>query len=340
MSPAPARTRAYVSCAESREILVLSLDNAGGDLSLVQRVAVGGMVMPLAVAPDRTRLYAALRSPPYRIATFAIDRVHGTLAPLGATDMPDSMAHVATDRTGSHLLAASYGGHKVAICRIGDDGLPAPPHLVQDTEPNAHAIVADPTNRFVYVPCLGAHAVLQFHFDETDGTLAPNSPPRIELRKGAGPRHFVFHPGGAHAYLLNELDATVCAFDVDTEAGTLNLVQTVGAMPAGFPEQPWAADLHLTPDGRFLYTSERRSSTLAIFAVDAGGRLTPAGHCPTEREPRGFGIAPSGRHLLAVGQASHSMTAYAIDPANGALAELRKYAMGKGPNWVEIVDLP
>lgn len=340
MSPAPLRTRAYVSCAESREILVLALDNTSGELSLVQRVNAGGMVMPLAITPDRGHLFAALRSPPYRVAAFAIDPTHGTLAPLGATPVPDSLAYLATDRTGSHLLGASYGGHKAVVCRIGESGLAAAAHEIIDTEPNAHAIVPDPTNRFVFVPCLGAHAVMQYRFDETGGTLEPNRPARIDLRKGSGPRHFVFHPGGAFAYLLNELDASVAAFSVDADAGTLSLLQTWPTLPPGFPEQPWAADLHLTPDGRHLYTTERRSSTLAIFAVGNDGLLSPRGHCPTEREPRGFGIAPSGRHLLSVGQASHSMTAYAIDPSSGALAELRKYAMGKGPNWVEIIDLP
>jgi 6-phosphogluconolactonase len=111
-------------------------------------------------------------------------------------------------------------------------------------------------------------------------------------------------------------------------------------MPAGHPERPWAADLHVTPDGRFLYTSERRSSTLAIFAIGADGRISLSGHCATENEPRGFAIDPSGSILLAVGQASHSMTSYAIDRASGALTERRKYAMGKNPNWVEIVALP
>jgi 6-phosphogluconolactonase len=161
----------------------------------------------------------------------------------------------------------------------------------------------------------------------------------VSLRKGAGPRHFVFHPDGLHAYLLGELDACVVVFDFDAESGTLEPVQTVSAMPAGFPETPWAADLHLTPDGRFLYASERRSSTLAIFAVARDGRLEPAGQCPTEREPRGFAIDPHGRYLLAVGQASHSLTSYAIDPSNGGLTELRRLAMGRNPNWVETIAL-
>jgi 6-phosphogluconolactonase len=162
----------------------------------------------------------------------------------------------------------------------------------------------------------------------------------VTQREGAGPRHFVFHPGGHHAYLLNELDATVSVFTYDDARGTLEEIQNIGSLPPGFTGTPWAADIHLTPDGAYLYTSERRSSTLAVFAIGADGRLHPQPGCATEREPRAFAIAPCGRYLLAVGQASHSMTSYAIDPGNGSLRELRKYAMGRNPNWVEIVALP
>ena len=339
MTPSPSHSIAYVSCADSREIQVLELNSITGDVQAIQKVPTGGMVMPLAVSPDRSHLYAALRSAPYSVLSFAIAPQRGLLSLVGNTPLPDSVPYIATDRTGTHLLAASYGGHHVVVCRIGADGVVEAPHEQVQTEPNAHAIVPDPSNRFVFVPCLGAHAVMQFRFDETDGTLLPNTPATVPMKKGAGPRHFVFHPGGRHAYLLGELDASVTAFDFDDASGTLAPIQTVSAMPAGFPETPWAADLHLTPDGRFLYASERRSSTLAIFAVGSDGRLEPAGNCPTEREPRGFAIDPTGRHLLAVGQASHSLTSYAIDRETGWLTETRRFAMGRNPNWVEIVAL-
>ena len=116
----------------------------------------------------------------------------------------------------------------------------------------------------------------------------------------------------------------------------------LSALPRGFAGgAPWAADLHLTPDGRFLYASERRSSTLASFAVDAAsGALTPIGRSPTEPEPRGFAISPDGRFLVAVGQASHRLSRYAIDGASGALAKLGEQPIGTNPNWVEIVELP
>ena len=334
------RSFAYVSCADSREILVLELDPASGDLTQVQSLSAGGMVMPLAVSPDKRFLHASLRSQPYRVLTCAIDPGDGRLSVVGDAPLPDSMAYLHCDRSGSFLLSASFAGHKVAVGRVGPDGLPQAAHQVLEVATNSHAIVPAPSNRFAFVPCRGGGVVQQWRFDAATGTLSPNRPDHVSQREGAGPRHFVFHPGGHHAYLLNELDATVSVFTYDDATGTLSEIQNIGSLPPGFTGIPWAADIHITPDGAFLYTSERRSSTLAAFAVGADGRLQVPRCCGTEREPRAFAISPCGGYLLAVGQASHSMTCYAIDPATGDLRELRKYAMGRNPNWVEIVALP
>ena len=105
--------------------------------------------------------------------------------------------------------------------------------------------------------------------------------------------------------------------------------------------KPSAADLHITPNGKFLYGSERTSSTLAGFRVNpSDGTLTAIGSVPTEKQPRGFNIDPTGRYLLAVGQLSHALSTYRIDPESGKLTKLKEYPMGQNPNWVEILDFP
>ena len=97
----------------------------------------------------------------------------------------------------------------------------------------------------------------------------------------------------------------------------------------------------MTPDGRFLYSSERTTSTLAAFAIDsASGQLKLLSHTPAEKQPRGFNIDPSGRWLVAVGQLSNAVTVYAIDRDSGALQPVKSYPLGQNPNWVEIVSLP
>jgi 6-phosphogluconolactonase len=200
---------------------------------------------------------------------------------------------------------------------------------------------AAPGNRFVYATSLGGGVVMQFGFDAATGELTPLAPRDFAVCDGAGPRHLAFHPDGRFVYLLNELDASVDVLSIDPASGALRCVQNVSMLPPGFTGEPWGAELRLTPDARFLYTSERRSSTLAGFAVDAAsGRLAPIGHWPTQAQPRGFAISPSGHWLIAAGQLSHAVGVHAIDACSGALSLRHEHAVGRNPNWVEAIALP
>ena len=117
--------------------------------------------------------------------------------------------------------------------------------------------------------------------------------------------------------------------------------QSVSGLPPGFTGKPAAADLQITPDGKFLYCSDRGSNTLTGFKVNpADGTLTPIESIPTEAMPRSFAIDSAGRYLFVVGMRSHRMSSYQIESDSGKLTKLKEYPMGKGPNWVEIIDLP
>jgi 6-phosphogluconolactonase len=117
---------------------------------------------------------------------------------------------------------------------------------------------------------------------------------------------------------------------------------TAGAHPSpgrNVDNDIWASDLHLTPDGKFLYAAERTSSSLGAFSVDpATGKLTYLSSTPTEPQPRGFAIDPRGGTMVVSGEKSDTISVYAIDPASGALSLRQKYPTGKGSNWVEIVS--
>jgi len=298
--------------------------------------------MPLAVRPDRRVLYASIRSDPYRVLSLAIDPASGRLEEIGSAPLPASMCWISTDRRGRYLLSASYGSSLVSVSPIDDDGVAGAAQQIVATEDKAHAIQVDRDNRFAFATCLGGGIVRQMRFDAATGRLDDNAVPAWRARSGAGPRHFVFHPAAPFVYLLNELDATIDVLDLDRATGTLRGVSVATALPAQFAGgAPWAADLHLTPDARFLYASERRSSTIASFAVDAAsGALTKIETVPTETQPRGFAISPDGRCLVAVGQQSNRLSAYAIDGTSGTLAKFGDQPIGRNPNWVEFVELP
>ena len=350
---AMAATYVYVSNAEDGDIGVYTLQ-ADGTLQPGPRVKAEKVVMPMAVSPDKRHLYAAVRSKPFSVYTYSIDPASGALKQESTAPLAESFPYIATDRTGRWLFGASYGANLVSVNAIEGGGKVSEPKQVIPTARNAHAIIIDSSNKYVFVPHLGTDQVFQFTFDEKSGRLAANTPPIAQLKAGSGPRHIILSRDNRFAFLLNELTATVSTLALDPKTGTLSEVSTASALAPDTKLQPgaprptpgrnvdndiWASDLHLTPDGRFLYAAERTSSSLGAFAVDAAsGKLTYLGSTPTEKQPRGFRIDPSGRHMVVSGEKSETISVYAINPSTGALEPKGKYPTGKGSNWVEIVS--
>jgi 6-phosphogluconolactonase len=175
----------------------------------------------------------------------------------------------------------------------------------------------------------------------------------VQLKAGGGPRHLIVSADNRFVYVLNELTATVTTLALDAKTGLLSEASSTSALAPDSKLQPgaprptpgrnvdndiWASDLHLTPNGRFLYAAERTGSTINALSVDgASGKLAYIGSTPTEKQPRGFRIDPSGRYMIVSGEQSPTISSYAID-ASGALRLIGKYPTGKGSNWVEIVS--
>lgn len=331
---------AYVSCGDEREIAVYRLDGA-----MATRVAVTQIpgatapsgTSPLAVSPDRRYLYAALRDPPYPVATFAIDAAEGTLTWRGTADLPASMAAIATDRSGRWLVGASYGDAVVAATPIGPSGMVGRASAqIARTSPKAHSVAFSPDNRFLYAACLGGDEILCWRFLPGLGIAEIDYPDVTKLRAGAGPRHMALR--ATALYVVNELDGTIDYFARNEASGKLTHRQTIAAL-AGEGGAA-AADIHLTPDGRYLYASVRRDSTIAAFGVGAAdGTLTLIDRFAVETTPRSFAIDPDGKFLLCAGRDAAAFGVYAIDAATGKLAPVARHETSPNPNWVEILDL-
>ena len=339
---------AYVSCMHSREILVFRLDHGTGGLTQIQNVPANGMVMPLALSPDRRYLYAALRSEPYRVSSFSIDASSGKLTHLADAPLPGSMPYISVDRSGRFLFGVSNAPKPplrprkslISVSAIGTEGSVHAPHQVLPTRDKGHAVLPAPSSRHVFVSSCDEDVLLCRRFDAATGMLA-DDPIVAGVQANAGPRHFIFHPGNQWLYLLNEYDATVYAFKYDADSGELNELQRVSLRaPDAAGKSLRGADLRLTPDARFLYASERNSNTLVVFRLDAAtGILARTGSFSTDKEPRGFNIDPQGRYLLAAGRITDCIISSAIDRESGSLTEVARHAAGRGPNWIEMVSL-
>jgi 6-phosphogluconolactonase len=337
-------TYVYVSNADDGCISVYAM-RGDGSLEPRGRAAAEKAVGPLAVSPDRRWLIAAIRSHPCSALTYAIEGEK--LVPSGKAPLPESFPYITLDRTGRFLLGASYGGSMISVNAVGPDGRVGEALQVMPTARKAHAIITDRTNRYVFVPHLGTDQVLQFAFDEKSGRLTASTPPLVQLDAGVGPRHIRAAPDNRHVFLLNELTATVTTFAL--EGGLLKQVGSTSALAPEsrlVPGSPrphqhdvskhiWAADLHLTPDGRLLFASERTSSTINALRVD-GGKLTYLGSTVTEKQPRAFALDHAGRFMVVTGEKSDTISSYAIE-ASGALKLVGRYPTGKGGLWVEIV---
>lgn len=332
-------TVVYVSCAQSQEVQVFSLADDSGEVRLRQRVATAGAPSPLRLRPDRRVLYAGTRAVD-AIVAFAIDAASGELLLLGSAPAPGGPTYVACDQANRQVFCASYGSNLLAVFATDAQGVPLAASQVETGLPHAHAALVDASDRWLLVPLLGADAIRAYRLGD-DGRLTPGDPAMTAVRAGSGPRHLVYSPDNRQVHCLNELDGSVDAFDFDAAAGTLTCTQSISMLPPGFAGKPWAAELRATPDGRFLYATDRTASCIAAFAVErSSGRLALIDHFPTETQPRGMGIDPAGRWLIAAGQLSNRLTVYAIDPDSGRLSAVHSHATGNDPICVEIAALP
>jgi 6-phosphogluconolactonase len=330
----------YTNGGSSKGIYRFEMDPATGNLT--RRALAGEAADPsfLAIHPNHRFLYAVGEIDNFggkksgAVNAFAIDPKTGDLALLNQQPSGGpGPCHIITDRQGKHVLVANYSGGSAYVLPVGDDGqLGEATAFVQhqgssinkerQQGPHAHSINLDAANRYAFVADLGLDRVLVYRFDSDRGTLTPNDPPAADVKPGAGPRHFAFHPSGHYAYVINELQSTVTAFAYDADKGVLKSLQTISALPEGFKGKSWCAEVQVHPSGKFLYGSNRGHDSIAIFAVDSDtGQLKSLGHQGHQiKTPRGFGMDPTGTFLLVANQDGDSIVVFKIDPETGMLA--------------------
>ena len=293
----------------------------------------------ITLAPGRRNLYAVNEVEDFggkksgALSSFAVDQSTGSLRLLNQQpSLGGAPCYVDVDRSGRFVLVANYSGGNIAVLPILSDGslgeatdvkqyVGSSINVERQEGPHAHCIVLDPANRFAYGCDLGTDKVMIYRFDARRGKLIPGRTPWVQLKPGAGPRHITFHPGGKYAYVINELHATVTAFAHDRDRGNLKEVQTIPTLPADFTGENTSADIHVSPDGRFLYCSNRGHDSIAAFQIASrNGKLTFVAHQSSGgKAPRNFAIDPTGRFLLVANQKSDNIVTYRRDVTTGQL---------------------
>ena len=330
----------YIGCALSGEIYTVKLALSTGALTYLTHTRLPGLdkpggAMPLALSRDRATLYAASRGEPFFIATFDID-AEGIPSHLGNTLIKHNLAYLQTDIHDNYLLTASFIDHQVATYLIQTDGCVSSSAQCIENIQNAHMLSMGPDNKTVLGTGLSEDLIYHWQWKPSQANQTAVPPmyfvDQLQLAKGTGPRHIAYHPDQAIAYVIGERNGTVNAIGYG-ESG-LQHIQMVD-----LPEQSeafQAADIHITPNARFLYASEKATSTLHLFNVQADGKLTFIAQFDTENRPRAFAITPDGNYLVAAGQYSHHIASYRIDSETGHLQLISRLPVGQSPDWVEI----
>jgi 6-phosphogluconolactonase len=289
--------------------------------------------------PNGRFLYAVNEVPNYKgpnsggLSAFSVDPASGKLTFLN--EVPSRGAdpcYVTVDKTGKYVLVANYTGGSIAVFPVLSDGKLGDasafvqhtghgPNAERQEAPHAHSIDLSPDNKYAMVDDLGLDELLVYKFDSSKGTLTPNDPPFAKVDPGAGPRHFVLHPSGKFAYVVDEMHSTVTVLSHDVQKASFQSLQTISTLPKNFTGENDDAEIRIHPSGKFLYASNRGHDSIAVFAIDpAKGTLTAVDDTPTQgKTPRGFEIDPTGKLLFAANQKSDNIVVFRIDAATGRL---------------------
>ena len=249
-------------------------------------------------------------------------------------------AYLHLDQTGKYLMLANYLAGNVVVYPIKEDGTLADPtgnamhtgssvNPARQLEPHPHAFVPSPDNKFAYVSDLGTDKIHSYEFDDNTGKIKVREDLNVKVEAGAGPRHLIFHPSGKFAYMTLELFGQVAAYRY--KSGNLIPIGTYNLVSEG--EKSQSAEVRSTPDGKFLYVSNRGHDSITGFSVnDETGELTKIQVISTEGEtPRNFNVDPTGSCLVAGNQDTNTIIVYKINKETGMLTSFGKLIKTNSP---------
>jgi len=340
---------------EKGGIHAYEFDSNSGKLKPLPRT--GGVENPffLALSPDKKFLYS-IHAKAFggkekeQVAAYEVVGRTGELKLLNRQSSEgQASCYLDVDKTGKVAVVANYTSGSVASLPIKADGSlgePASFHQHKGSsvnpkrqkEPHAHCIVVSPDNRYAYSADLGLDQLLCYKLDPATAKLTPNVPPSSKTPAGAGPRHLTFHPKGKQAYVINELLNSVTVFDYDPASGALTEKQTISTLPKDFTGTSYCADLKITPDGRYLYGTNRGHDSIAAYRIEDDGRLALVAIEPSlGKGPQNLAITPDGGWLLCANMPGKNVAVFKIEGSSGQLKSAGEPTSQPSPSCIMIV---
>jgi 6-phosphogluconolactonase len=340
----------YVSTSsggQNSPIYAYRFDATSGHMAFLGIAAQVPSPTFLAVTPNQRFLYAVNAISDYQgrssgsVSAFSINAKTGKLLLINAQPSGGTgPCYLTLDKSGKNLLVANYKSGTIGVLPLLRNGrlgtitsiiqhVGRGTNLVRQEGPHAHSIETSNDNRMAISADLGLDKLFVYRFDATKGTLTEDPESSISMDPGAGPRHIVFHPNGRLVFVISEMGSTVSVFRYAAGTGHLRQTQTVSTLPLTFRGNNDASELAVSPNGKFLYASNRGHNSIAVFAIDRStGKLKLISITASQgKTPRHFGIDPTGAFLLVANQESNNIVSFRINRKNGKLTpsgELRQ----------------
>ncbi|WP_066221370.1 lactonase family protein [Formosa haliotis] len=235
-----------------------------------------------------------------------------------------------TTNSDNYVLATNYSSGTVALASLQNDGLLTKVLDIQQHDgngttsrqeaPHAHSAWFEPNSNTIISVDLGTNQLWFSKIDSNTKALNPVAPFKLDMAKGAGPRHLTFHPNNKWIYVLNELNNTVSRIEKSPDT-TYHVKESISTLPENFSGNNTSADIHVSLDGKFLYTSNRGHNSIAIFKIDSTkGSLNPIGHESTKGlDPRNFSLTPNNNYIVVANQNSNNLVAFKRNKNEGTL---------------------
>ncbi|HMH21264.1 MAG TPA: lactonase family protein [Puia sp.] len=329
--------------ADSKGIYVYRFNSVTGEIVPVSTAASDNPSY-LAIAPGGSFIYAANESGgagPGAVSAYSFNKATGQLTFLDKQSTGgNGTCYISVDSKRKWVMAANYGGGSLAALPVNADGSVAPmTEFIQHSgqginpqrqeKPHVHSAIFSPDEHFLLVADLGLDKLSVYNFNPDASPLPlaplPSADSNVNITPGSGPRHTSFFHGKPYVYLISEMAGMVDAFKYS--GGKFTPFQRISSHPAGYNKVIGSADIHISPNNKFLYVSNRGdANNIAIFAIDqVSGKLTAKGfQSVLGNTPRNFIIDPTGRWLLVANQRSNNIVIFRIDPKTGLLKPLKK----------------
>lgn len=297
----------------------------------------------LTLTPDLKQLYAVSElDNGAGVSAFLFNKDTGVLTPNG-TSLTKASGPCHVTYTGDQVITANYSSGSISTFPLNEDGTlqeadllvfnGGGPDSIRQEMAHLHSTQVTPDGKCLLAIDLGSDCIYRFEMNGKK-VITPNYT-KIDLPAGCGPRHFDFSKDGKYIYLINELGGNI--YVIAYNDGELNIIQDIEADPL---HVKGSADIHVSPNGQYLYASNRlEGDGIAIFKIDTtNGTLKQIGYQYTGKHPRHFSLTKDGAFMFVACRDDNTVQIFRIDQHSGLLTDSGQAINVSSPVCVKIAE--